>query len=412
MGIQERHILCLCFTFIIMSGISFAQQEFIDPQKKKLFDSLDLRINQLQSEIPVIIKTKDVSYYYKKRELDLTLFIKAYEEYIFEEDLDMAGKLTLKQLNDAKKRRDVYSIEILEQYAKRLEKEKREQLNRYNTLFAKEKNFKKEFNSYLSVGDRYALYRAKRMTELALKYARQQNIQQVLEYLPCYLDYINAVIYDYHSEFDLKSLTRSESQFQKEFIPLISSDSLSHILKAGELVTHCYHYASSSKSVLDTNYFTLQQNAVKTSVSDYYERQGISGELSKLTGQSVIARLDTLNREGIYKWHDKIIVIGTLKPRAKFDNVKKGEAIIHADKKLFKYIRVNKIMRLKNQIKLGKTFLIPYTIEDEKNNFHFNRENMQWQYIVCYTQIINPYTTREISKFLPPMMFREEEDYR
>ena len=53
--------------------------------------------------------------------------------------------------------------------------------------------------------------------------------------------------------------------------------------------------------------------------------------LATLGGQLVVARMDTLNREGIYKWHDNIIVIGHFTPDSRIDNVKKGEAIMAAD---------------------------------------------------------------------------------
>ena len=392
--------------------ISVGQQSIIDPRIKHLLDSLDNRIAVLNAEMPAITKTKDVSYYYKKRELDLTRFYRLYEEYVFEEDLDMAEELTMRQLEYSKSRKDNYSTEVIEEYFKRLKNERKEQLARYKKLFAKEKNFKKEFESYLKVGDLYALRRAKRMTELAIKYANQQKIESATGYLPGYLGYIDAVLFDYESEFDLSRLTRSESNFEKKFIPLVSSDSISHIMKAKELVENCYNYAASTKSILDTGYFELQRNVVATSISDYYERKGVSAELAKLTEQSVIARLDTLNREGVYKWHDKIIVIGTLRPSAKFTTVKKGEAIIKADQELLEYVRVNKIMKLKKEIRVGTTFLIPFNIDDEYSNFHYNRELQRWQYMVCYTQIVNKYTTKELSKFLPPMIFQEEENFQ
>jgi hypothetical protein len=189
---------------------------------------------------------------------------------------------------------------------------------------------------------------------------------------------------------------------------MIESDSLGLIQEAGELVKYCYSFACNSKSVLDTSYFALQSNVVNTAIADYHSRIGNNASLSSLGGQSVIARFDTLNRDGVYKWNDNIVVVGHFKPKAKFDNVKKGEAIINADHKLIEYIRVNRLAKIKKSVEIGPTYVIPYMEDNTEKEFCFNPEKMKYQYMICYTKIESQYFTREISKFLPPLQFNVE----
>jgi hypothetical protein len=155
-------------------------------------------------------------------------------------------------------------------------------------------------------------------------------------------------------------------------------------------------------------FFALQRNVVATSISDYHDRQGNSVSLASLGGQSIIARLDTLNREGIYKWHNNILVVGHFNPSGKFDNVKAGEAIMDADRKLLEYIRINRLAKVSKDVEMGHTFLIPYHVNDAAAEFIFNPEKKKYQYMICYTRIESIFLTREISKFLPPLQFENE----
>ena len=168
------------------------------------------------------------------------------------------------------------------------------------------------------------------------------------------------------------------------FLPLVESDSLERIQEAGELVSHCYSYASSLNTRLDTSFFVLQKNVVATSISDYHDRAGNNVSLASLNGQSVVARLDSVNREGIYKWHDKILVIGHFLPSSKSEQVKSGEAIISADRKLLEYIRINRLARLGNEVRMGHTFLIPYQDDRSSSDFIFNPNKMKyWEMVVA-----------------------------
>jgi hypothetical protein len=386
----------------------YAQDKLIDPIMRHLLDSLNLRATAIRQELPRLTEQRNAVFYFKKRELDITLFLIEYHNYLFDEDLDQAKKLVDAKLSLAKKINDTYVIEYYSDLSRKLTIEFGKHQARYQKLFEKEKNFKKELYLFLDEGSEYSLLRAKRMIELAIKYATDKKMENVWAYLNNYNRLTEALIFDFHSEYDLKKMTSSESVFQKVFKPMVESDSVELIKKAGELVKYCNTYAANSLSILDTSYFEQQMKVVKSSINDYEERKGSNLNLANLAGQTVIMRLDTLNAEGIYKWHDKIVVVGTLKFTATFDNVKKGEAILSADKKLIQYIRVNKIAKIGNEVNVGSTSLIPFTIDEKKTDFFFNPKKKEFQYIICYSKVENKYFTKGISKFLPPMQFREE----
>ena len=59
----------------------------------QIIDSLDRRIHELQYRIPGLKEKRNLEYHNVKRELDYTLFLKAYEEYIHNEELDEAKSL-------------------------------------------------------------------------------------------------------------------------------------------------------------------------------------------------------------------------------------------------------------------------------------------------------------------------------
>ena len=100
------------------------------------------------------------------------------------------------------------------------------------------------------------------------------------------------------------------------------------------------------------------------------EKEGREKELARYTDQSVTARFDTLNPCGVFKWHDQIIVIDEFLPSSGMENVKKGEAIMHADKMLATYLQKNKLCQSINDLKFGYAFIIPYT-SNAKNIFFF-----------------------------------------
>jgi hypothetical protein len=401
MRIPVSILVVLLFSSIHLSG----QEVFMDALTTKLLDSLETRITVLERELPRLAETRAPSWFFKKRELDYTLFLREYHRYLFDEDLDEAQRLVHSRLVAARKRGDNDAISFYTEYQQRIAREIGNQQRRYQSLFAKEKNFRREFDKFLDAGDEYSLQRAIRMTDLAIKYARERNLQTVLEYLYSYKKVAEAAYYDLNSEYDLSKLTSSEAFFFKTFNPLLKSDSLEMILEAGKLVENCLAYDEKYKTILGKDFFIMQQKVVNTSISDYYERKGNMNHLATLGGQLVVARMDTLNREGIYKWHDNIIVIGHFTPDSRIDNVKKGEAIMAADQKLMEYIRVNRLAKLGKAVEFGSTALIPYIVDRAQEDFCFNPEVMKYQYRICYSKVESLYLTRQISKFLPPLQF-------
>ncbi len=403
---MERKLL-IGILFMLFAGLSKSkgQDQFIDPATKQLFDSLHARVDYLEGEMPRLSRSRSMSYFFKKRELDHTIFLTHYHRYVFDEELEKARNLVDSRLRAAKKRFDSESEKFYNGYAGKLTQEQINQQRRYQNLFEREKNFRKELLRFIEAGDEYSLRRAERMVFLAMNYANEKKLETVQQYLIKYQFLIKATIFDYYSDYDLKKLCQGENQFNKVFLPLVESDSLEWIKEAGDLVNHCYSFAAGSDTRLDTNYFSRQKYVVATSISDFHDRMGNDRSLASLDGQSVVARLDTLNREGIYKWHDKILVVGHFLPDGKSDQVKSGEAIISADRKLLNYIRINRLARLGKEVQMGQTYLIPFHEDEVPADFFFNPARMKYQYMVCYTSIKNQTITRDISKFLPPLQF-------
>ena len=102
-----------------------------------------------------------------------------------------------------------------------------------------------------------------------------------------------------------------------------------------------------------------------------------------------------------------ILVIGSVNFDSKSDNVRKGEAIIDADRTLFNYLRVNKLSKSNKTMELGKTYILPIKDRDKVSYFRYDDNVQAWQYIVAYTHVISPKFTRDIGRFLPPLQFQD-----
>ncbi len=402
---NPAYILILFFLSFIFLLCLNGQKASFDPDTKILMDSLNKRITTLEKEIPRLAETRATNYFFSKRDLDFTIFLKHYHGYVFDEELDKAQDLVESRIKAVQKRGDRVAQDFYKDYKKNINEEISNQQRRYQVLFEKEKTFKKEFYRFVNEGDEYSLKRAQRMTDLALKYALEKKLTSVYGYLHHYKSYINSLLYDYYSDYDLAKLTQSEATFQKTFEPLVESDSLEMIEVAGKLVDNCYNYAINTLSNLDTAYFANQKNVVASSISDYYARRGASGDLSVGQETSLIARLDTLVAEGIYRWEDNIVVVGNFKPEAINKNVRKGEAILNADKKLIEYIRINRLTNKGKELKLGYTYLIPYSDDEQLAEFMYNPHKRNFQYIVCYTKVESDYLTKRIGQYLPLLQF-------
>ncbi|NJK85157.1 MAG: hypothetical protein HC906_03520 [Bacteroidales bacterium] len=254
------------------------------------------------------------------------------------------------------------------------------------------------------------LEKAQRMNNLAIKYATENQFTETLKYLEFYKLQIEGKIFDFKSPYDLDIVANNEQFFEKEFLKLVGSDSINEIKQAEELVDHCIYYSTKIQCELDSAFFSKKRKYVASAISDYYDRVGMQENLQNMTDQAIIASLDTLNPTGVFKWHGKILIINEFIPVYTSPNLKKGEAIMDADKKLIKYIKDLDVIKLSDDYKISGTYFIPYRVNGEKQEFVFNYETKKWQYMMCYTNIQNSFLTKELSKYMPPVLFKEEDD--
>ena len=405
---MKKNSIIFLVILILSGNLASAQKSIALQETNETIDSLVKRIDILKNQLTHLKESRDPSLYYVKKDYDQTIFSKQYEELYGTENLDKAKEIIEQRLEKATLRKDKASINFYNEFKDRVYKDIKMQKMQYQALFEKEKNFKKQFFNLVKEENMTAYSKARRKTELALKYAKENKLENTVEYLTHYKQYIDAVIFDHESEYDLKKLTRNENDFEDVFLPLLSSDSIHQIKEAGNLVKYCYDYAASTKSIVDTNYFAKQQKTVKTAISDYFDAQHNDLELAQITDQAIIGRSDTINPVGVYKWKDRILVIGYFTPQSGFENVRKGEAIITADKFLAKYVKENDIGHIKSGEKFGYTFLLPFANEESLTDFFYDRKKEKWQYMVCYTKVVNSHFTKEISKYMPPIKFTDE----
>jgi hypothetical protein len=280
----------------------------------------------------------------------------------------------------------------------------------YQQLFLKEKNFKKELEIYMAPATLSAYLKAQRMVNLALKYAHENNLAETIKFLETYESYIQAVIFDEESTYDLSELTNNTKSFESVFQTLVSSDSVENLKEAEKLLAHCKNFGSLTGSSLNGEYFRKQEMMLTSALSDLLDREGREKELAKYTDQSVVAQFDTINPCGVFKWHDQIVVIDEFNPGSLMENVKKGEAIIHADRMLATYLQKNKLCQSINDLKFGYAFIIPFKSNAKNSSFFYNKTSQKWQYIACYTVVVSESYTAQVCKFMPPLFFEDEMD--
>ena len=403
---KPQKITLLLFLLFLSSRL-FAQEGYMETATKNQLDSLSKRIEQLHKKINQFGGNRDARFFSTKRELDMTVFLREYEELIYNENLIQAQRLIDSRIKLSKKRSDQYAIKYYSDYQTQLTRLRGEKRGHYQKLFAKEKIFYKEYKGYIEPADKRAYIKTIRMLDLAIKYANEKGYNEVQNYLYKYRDYTLALMLDLESAYELEKLTDSESSYLKVYDELVEIDSLEKLQEAQLLVDQCYKYSSLARTKLDSNYFKKQKMAAANALADWNERQGISTELASLTGQAVVGRRDSVNKEGIYQWNDLILVIGSLNFDSKSEAIRKGEAIIDADKTLYNYIRVNKLSNKGTNIQMGKTYLLPVKDRDKVSYFRYDNNVQAWQYIVAYSSVISPKFTREMGRFLPPMQFRD-----
>lgn len=402
---QKISIHIILFYLLIGTVSVFAQNR----EENSVLDSLKNRIEIIKKELPGLEQRKDATYFATKRELDLTYFYKDYEQYVQDEELDKAKELIDKKLDRAELMGDNYLIKIYRDYKEKLNMAMKLQRMKYQQLLSSEKNFNKELDKYIKKPTAESYQKARHITDLALKYAVENKWDKSIAYLKSFKAYVDALIFDFESPYDLRELTHSKSKFEKIFNDLINTDSLGSLRRADTLLEHCYEYSLNTKSKISPEYFKRQKAVVATAISDYLERSGKNSEFANMTDQAVILSRDSLNQNGVFKWHQYVVVINTFTPTSSSPIIQKGEAIIDADKTLMKYMRVNKLGTLEDGDKMGRTFLIPYKDGEKRSEFQYYSGSGAIQYMACYTMIISPDRTKEISKYLPPMIFEDEQ---
>ncbi|MBN2613683.1 MAG: hypothetical protein JXB00_19155 [Bacteroidales bacterium] len=372
-----------------------------------IIDSLEHRITYLEAQLPRLQESRNLQFHNTKRELDHVVFQKAYYEYLGEEELDNARSLTEKRLERAEYRNDGLSIDFYNRFKKHIYDQIKFQRMYYQTLFEKEKTFRKSFDAYLKEGTLESYLHAKRMTELSIKYAKENQLIETEKYLHRYHIYIQAVIFDHDSPFDLEKLSKNPDAFLKVFMPLVSSDSLTQIKQAEELLEQCHSYVSSLNNNFDTLLYKKNRLLVASALSDYYDRVG-NNITEGNSDQMILARLDSLNLPGVYKWHDFIVVINEFTPKYTSPNLKKGEAIMESDKKLFSYIKRQKLAKMNSGYKVYGTKFLPFKKDNNLEEFVYNASTKKWQYMICYETIENSEFTAQVRKYMPPMVFVHE----
>ena len=280
----------------------------------------------------------------------------------------------------------------------------------YQELLGKEKKFIKVYEEIIEPHDLQSFQKGKKMIELALRYASDNNFTETASYLHKYFNYNESLIFDLNNTYDLAHITSKPKWFEDVINPLVESDSLARIQEAENLLNSCIHYNGLVTTELDSSYLEQWRLAIATALSDLLSRAGREEDLEKYTDQSIKARLDTLNPEGVFKWNNYVVVIDEFMPTASSEAVKKGEAIIHADKMLATYLQKNKLCKSYKDLKYGYSFVIPFESNAKNSSFYFDNLSGKWQYIACYTVIVNESYTREVSKFMPPLYFEEELD--
>jgi len=409
---RYRSKICIQFLLLLagIPGMYVTGQQTVKPAVSHVafFDSIDRRINYLQNQINSLKQSRDVKYLNFQRELDHTVFVKKLREYILDENLDMAKKLVETLIEKSEFRKDMASVKFYYDYQDQVYALIKQQRMHYQMLFKKGNNLRKEYGTWIAPATVPAYQKALRMISLALKYARENDLAETIKLLENYQAQTEALIFDAESDYDLVVLTENAKNFEKVFLPMVASDSMQGIRDAENLLNHCINYGRLMGSPLNGEYFKKKAMQLTSAMSDLLDREGREKELGRYTDQSVIAFFDTINPCGVFKWHDQIIVIDEFIPTSSMENVKKGEAIIHADKMLATYLQKNKLCHSVDDIKFGYSFIIPFKSNAKNSSFYFNKTSQKWQFMACYTIVVSPSFTASVSKFMPPLFFEDE----
>jgi hypothetical protein len=404
MTIRLKSIFLLTAGFWLVSVYTFSQA-FVR-NYTFFFDSIDNRISSLQQQIPLLKQSRDVSYYNLQRELDFAIFTKEYETLIMNEDLEGAKNLAGESLLKAEAKKDRYAGDYYSKYLDKANYQLKLRLQYYQELLSGESKFMRTYNEMTGPGTADSYLKARHLTEMAIKYALEYKNVDATSFLNRYLNKTDAVLYDLNTDYDLRKITGDKKRFSSVFVPMIGSDSINIINEAGNLLAMCRYFSGLILTDLDSAFLHQQSILLANALSDVLAREGKEKDIEKYTSKAIKARSDTLNPTGVFKWNDYIVVIDEFSPRSGFTNVRNGEAVIQADMMLSTFLVKNRLCRDDQNLSFGYTYVIPYSSKD--GPFIFNQLTGKWQYMVCYTVVIDDEFTEKAARLMPPMLFAPE----
>jgi hypothetical protein len=383
-------------------GIAEAQKVRPVTFPQTYIDSISTAITKYESKITLYKKQRAPELFYYRNELEKSLFKQQYAVMANEEEFEQLLKLANKKLKNSKFRNDQDLISFYNAKEDQIEREIKYQKIRYQRLFKKERYFRKAIKPFMDEDSVELLQKAKRRVFLARKFASDKNLQSSVALLDQINNEIDAMIMNARSSFDLEYYARKPNRFIKDVTELIESDSISDLRKAKQLIYDCHDYASIANSKLDEGLLTRQKFYLENATNAFYEREGLKLSGQEMQGSVISLKPDQPTKDGVYKFDNYVLVINSFDPSSSFERIQKGEAIINADKTLSSYIRANNLGRLQDNDKVGKTFIIPFIVNDKKQSLLFVPEKELWQYRVCYTKIKDDKFTENIVKYLPP----------
>ncbi|MFW5886662.1 MAG: hypothetical protein ACOCUL_02785, partial [Bacteroidota bacterium] len=331
-------------------------------------DSLGKRIHYLKNKL-IETKSDPLNHFRVQSELDITEFKLKYENYVHKERLEEAKDFVMESINRAKNNYQDNLVEIYDMYYKDILEKIKNQRLKYQALFEKEKKFRKYIEPYMDEGSETSLKQADYILELAMNYAKEQNFTTATEFIKKYKDQVEATLYDMETNYNLDELTNKQKEFENVFTELTSSDDLDKFKEAQNLINHCLFYTERVETKCGHEYFKTQNKILESRLIKKEQELEISGMIKGGLVAKKQQPMDALNEFGIFKFYNKIIVIGRFNPSKKGMSevnsndlrVMKGMAIMNADKTLFTFIRRN-VEEISDKTKVIYAYLVPYLV--------------------------------------------------
>ncbi len=380
-------------------------------------DSLGKRIHYLKNKL-IETKSDPLNHFRVQSELDITEFKLKYENYVHKERLEEAKDFVMESINRAKNNYQDNLVEIYDMYYKDILEKIKNQRLKYQALFEKEKKFRKYIEPYMDEGSETSLKQADYILELAMNYAKEQNFTTATEFIKKYKDQVEATLYDMETNYNLDELTNKQKEFENVFTELTSSDDLDKFKEAQNLINHCLFYTERVETKCGHEYFKTQNKILESRLIKKEQELEISGMIKGGLVAKKQQPMDALNEFGIFKFYNKIIVIGRFNPSKKGMSevnsndlrVMKGMAIMNADKTLFTFIRRN-VEEISDKTKVIYAYLVPYLVEGKHQWFMPINSEGELQYRVAYSFVHSEKLTEKIlNEHLRPIEFKDPND--